>query len=271
MAVVLALSPWGHAAVSVSAQRGGAQGQEEAAPASEVEEAGEAFARGVEAFKDGRYEDALEQFSRAQELAPHPDTLFNLGLVQQRTDRHLEAWRSFEALLPQARDEQEREDILAAQAASRAHVAWVRVLAEPAGGVVCLDGEPMPRDEQGRHAQLTTPGAHRLDVDRNRRTLELEGGESRTVELWVAPPVAPPPSRKALRALAGLAIGGAATAAGAGLGAAFVEPPQARMGLGVGAAVAGSLAVASSVAALVVHRRARRVRPPAPLQRCPGA
>jgi tetratricopeptide (TPR) repeat protein len=269
VAVVLALSPWGHAAVSVTAQRGGGQGQEEALPAGEVGEAGEAFARGVEAFKDGRYEDALEQFTRAQELAPHPDTLFNLGLVQQRTDRHLEAWQSFEALLPQARDEQEREDILAAQAASRAHVAWVRVLAEPEGGVVCLDGEPMPRDEHGRHARLTTSGAHRLDVDRHRRMLELEGGESRTVELWVPPPVAPPPSRRVLRALAGLAIGGTAVATGAGLGAAFAREPEARIGLGASAAVAGSLAVASSVAALVVHRRARRWRPPARLESCP--
>lgn len=269
MALVLALSPWGHAVMSPSPPRAEVEAREDAAPTTELEEAGAAFARGVEAYKQGRYDEAVEQFSRAQELAPHPDTLFNLGLAEQRAERHLDAWRTFEALLPQARDEQEREDVLAAQAVSRAHVAWVRVIAEPGDALVCFDGEPMPIDENGRRALLTTPGRHRLDVDRQRRTLELEGGESRTVELTVAPPAAPPPSRRTLRVLAGLAVGGAGAATGAGLGSAFVaDPDAARLGLGLGAAAAGSLAVASTVAALVVHRRARRWTPPAPLRSC---
>jgi tetratricopeptide (TPR) repeat protein len=270
MALVLALSPWGHAAVSASPPRAEAEQRQAMAPTTDLEVAGAAFARGVEAYKEGRYDEAIEAFSRAQELAPHPDTLFNLGLAQQRAERHLDAWRSFEALLPLARDEQEREDVLAAQAVSRAHVAWVRVIAEPGDALVCFDGEPMPLDEHGRRALLTTPGVHRLDVDRERRTLALEGGESRTVELTVLPPAAPPPTRKTLRVLAGLALGGAGAATAGGLGAALVEEPdETRMGLGLGAAVAGSLAVASTVAALVVHRRARRWTPPAPLRSCP--
>jgi tetratricopeptide (TPR) repeat protein len=270
MALVLAVSPFGQASASASRAEAVIQRGHATPATAELEEAAKAFARGVAAFKQERYEDALTEFSRAQELAPHPDTLFNLGLALQKTHRHVEAWRSFEALLPQARDEQEREDILTAQAVSRPHVAWLRVLVEPDDVVVCLDGEVMPVGEHGGHALLTTPGSHRLDVDRQRRTLELEGGESRTVELTVTPPAAPPPPRRTLRALAGLAIGGAGAATGAGLGAAFVtEPPPARLGLGLGAAAAGSLAVASTVAALVVHRRARRWKPPEPLRRCP--
>ena len=271
MALVLAVSPWGHAVASVSAARAEAASRhEEVAPSAELDEAAAAFARGVQAFKEARYDDALVEFSHAQELAPHPDTLFNVGLAQQRTDRHVEAWQSFEALLSQAHDEQEREDILAAQAASRPHVAWLRVLAEPADVLVCFDGEAMPVDDEGHHALLTTPGSHRLDVDRQRRALELEGGESRTVELTVMPTASPAPPRRTLRALAGLAIGGAAAATGAGLGSAFVEDPrQARLGLGLGAATAGSLAVATTVAALLVHRKARKKAAPARLRQCP--
>lgn len=272
MALVLAVSPFGHAVASASASRDDAALEEAARPGA-LEEASAAFARGVQAYKEARYEDALVEFSRAQELAPHPDTLFNVGLAQQKTGRHVEAWQSFEALLAEARDDQDREDILTAQAASRAHVAWLRVLAEPQGVLVCFDGEPMPVDDEGRHALLTTPGSHRLDVDRQRRTLELEGGESRTLELSAVPAAAPPPRRKALRALAGLAIGGAGAATGAGLGAAFVHDPQAaRLGLGLGAAAAGSLALASTVAALVVHRRSQRSQRSQrqePLRRCP--
>lgn len=268
MALVLSLSPWGHAAVS--AQRGDARARDAPAVTSELEQAGDAFAEGVQAYKEGRFEAALERFSLAQRLAPHPDTLFNLGLAQQRTDHHVEAWRSFDALLEQASDTQEREDILAAQAASRPYVAWVRVLAEPSDGVVCLDGEPLSVDSQGQRARLTTPGEHRLDVDRQRRMLDLEGGESRTVELVVAPSVRPAPPRKGLRALAGLAIGGAGAGVGLGLGAALVNDGPARLGLGVGAATASTLALTSTVIALVVHRRARRWQPPEPLHRCPA-
>jgi tetratricopeptide (TPR) repeat protein len=273
MALVLSLSPWGPAATTVGAQRLDAHAQQEEQPAlpPELEEAAAAFADGVQAYKEGRYEDAFERFGRAQQLAPHPDTLFNLGLAQQRTDRHVAAWRSFDALLAQAHDDQEREDILAAQAASRPHVAWVRVLPDPVGGRVCWDGKAMPTDAQGQHALLTTPGQHRLDVDRQHRTLKLEGGESRVVELVMAPAMPPPPPRRRLRVLAGLGIGGAAAAGGLGLGATFVEQDPARLGLGVGAAAAGTLALTSTVIALVVHRRAaKRWKPPAPLQRCSG-
>lgn len=272
LALVLSLSPWGHAAATASVLRGEAPTQSalgsEEAPAEEVlTEAGRAFAEGVQAYKDGRYEDAHERFARAQALAPHPDTLFNLGLAQQRTDRHVEAWRSFDALLEQAKDEQEREDILLAQAASRPHVAWVKVLSD-APGVVCLDGEPMPRADGGP-GLLTTPGPHRLDVDHQRRTVALTGGEQRTVELWGRPVGPPPPPRGTLRAMAGLAIGGAGAAVGLGVGSVLVEDERTRLGLGIGVAGAGTLALTSTVVALVVHRRARRWKPPPPPRTCP--
>ena len=228
LALVLSLSPWGHAAATVEARRGGADVRDEPEAGSDLEEAGRAFAEGVQAYKEGRFADALERFSRAQRLAPHPDTLFNLGLAQQRNEQHVEAWHSFDALLEQARDEQEREDILATQAASRPYVAWVRVIAEPSTTLVCLDGEPLTSDDAGRRMRLTTPGLHRLDVDHERRALELDGGESRTVELITTRGVAPAPPRKGLRALAGLGIGGAGAAVGLGLGAAFVDDRAAR-------------------------------------------
>ena len=280
LALVLSLSPWGHASPTASAPRQGVPPRLELGSPSpsetssvpededEVAEAGRAFSEGVQAYKDGRYADALDRFSRAQALAPHPDTLFNLGLAQQRVGEHVAAWRSFEALLEQAKDEQEREDILLAQAASRPHVAWVSVRSEPAG-LVCFDGRPMPINGEGRHALLTTPGEHRLDVGRQRRTIALEGGESRTVELVMGPPVAPPPPRQRLRALAGLSLAGTGAAVGLGLGTAFVDDSRVRLGLAGGVAAAGTLAITSTVVALVVHRRARRRKPPPPLRECP--
>ncbi len=289
LSLVLALSPWGHAAAATlepDASEVVTPGSEEALPGEDdppddgsslrdelppeerLAEAGAAFGRGVAAFKQERFEDALEEFSRAQELAPHPDTLFNLGLAQQSTDHHVEAWKSFEQLLEDAPDDPEREEILAMQAISRPHVAWLRVHSETEG-LVCFDGRPMPTDDAGVPYLMTTPGSHRLDIDRAHRPLELRGGEDRTVELELATPTAPPMSRRGLRALAGLSIAGASASAGLGLGAALVEPTELRVGMGAGAAASGVLAVTTTVIALVAHRRRRRWTPPPPLRACP--
>ncbi|MEX1367108.1 MAG: tetratricopeptide repeat protein [Nannocystaceae bacterium] len=236
-------------------------------PQQRLAEAGKAFNLGVEAFKEERYEDALLLFSQAQRLAPHPDTLYNLGLTQQLVGEHLQAWRSFEQLLAQTDDETEREELLAMQGQSRAHVVKLRVRLEPPQEV-CFDGRPMP-EQDGVQAVLTTPGEHRLDFDRGMRVLQLEGGETRMLELSVPPPLPPPPPRRRLRALSGLAIAGAGAAAGLGLGAGLVGDERLQLGLGAGAAAMGTMALTTTIVALVVHRRMRRWTPPPPRDPCP--
>lgn len=289
LALVLALSPWGRATAVLGppadpppAEVGDPSastepdddGRDDDSPLRSTlpdkerqAEASRAFFRGLRAFDEQRYEDALKNFTRAQKLAPHADTLFNLAVAQQATEDHVAAWMTFDQLL-QDPEEKEREDILAQQAISRPHVAWLRVHTN-SEGIVCLDGEPMPRDDEGVPSVLTTPGPHRLDVDRQHRPLELDGGEARTLELELLPARPPPPPRRALRVLTGLTIAGATAATGLGLSAGLVDDNQTRLGLGLGAAVAGALALTTSVTALAMHRRARHWRTPPPLQRCP--
>ncbi|MCH9685377.1 MAG: tetratricopeptide repeat protein [Deltaproteobacteria bacterium] len=232
-----------------------------------LSEASAAFTLGVRAYKEERYQDAREHFEHAQRLEPHSDTLFNLGLVQQAVDDHVAAWHSFDALLSDAADEVEREDILAAQAVSRAHVVMLEVLVSDAS-VICLDGRTMPRVAD-RPSVVTTPGEHQLDVDHQRRQLQLEGGQTRTVELIVAAPAPPPLPRRRLRALAVLGIISGGAAAGLGLSAGLVQPPVARLGLGVGAAVMGVGALTNAATALVITRRSRRWTPPPAPTHCP--
>lgn len=267
LALVLSLSPWGHAATTASVLHRDAEPDQ--TEQDDVVTAGRAFGNGVRAYKEGRYDDALVEFSRAQALAPHPDTLFNVALAQQRLGRHVDAWRTFDELLGQAEDDQEREEILAIQSASRPHVAWVRVLGD-SPGVVCFDGRPLPTDDGERGAMLTEPGMHRIDADHARREVMLEGGEVHTIELSTSPASAPSPPRRALWAMAGLGIAGSTAAVGLGLGAAFSDDDRTRLGLGVGAAAAGTIALTSTVVTLVVHRRARRRgQPPPPPRECP--
>jgi len=284
LAVVLALSPWGHVRgltetlEPASAGGSGSTGEEHEPPESSLRdalpeeerlaEAGASFSRGVEAYKNGRFEEAQEAFARAQRLAPHPDTLFNLGMAQQSTGDHVAAWRSFEQLRAEASTDAEREELLSIQAVSRPHVAQLRVKTE-APGLVCFDGAPMPHDASGEPRVVTTPGRHRVDIDRAHRPVDLDEGEDRVMDVELAAPEAPEMSRRRLRVLGGLSIAGAGAAAGLGLGAGLADPDDMRLGLGIGAAAAGTMALTTTVIALLVHRRARRWTPPPLLERCP--
>jgi tetratricopeptide (TPR) repeat protein len=77
------------------------------------EEARARFVAGRIAFGEGRYEDALADFTRAYELSGKPELLYNIGHTADRL-RHdeeaLEAFERFLELMPEheARDEVER-------------------------------------------------------------------------------------------------------------------------------------------------------------------
>lgn len=57
------------------------------------------FDAGVLAFHNARYEDALERFQRAYELAPHPQLLYNVAITADRLRRDTEAIDAFERFL----------------------------------------------------------------------------------------------------------------------------------------------------------------------------
>src|SRR5688572_10540522 len=60
------------------------------------EEARSLFQAGEVAFEQGQFERALEHFTRAYELSPRPELLFNIGNVQERLDHDREALQAFE-------------------------------------------------------------------------------------------------------------------------------------------------------------------------------
>lgn len=69
------------------------------------EEARQLFEAGETAYSNGRYERALEYFTRAYELSGRPVLLFNVGLAAElaREDaRALEAYRQFLELVPES-------------------------------------------------------------------------------------------------------------------------------------------------------------------------
>jgi hypothetical protein len=210
-----------------------------------LERAADAFAAGERAYRAGDWDTAVEHFEQAQRLAPHPFTEFNLGLAQAHAGRTLDAWRTFERLATEAEDPKDRAEAELQRAELREQVAMLRVDARP-GAVACLDGGPIAIGQTA----VVLPGPHRLQVDAQQRDLELEGGETRHVDLRSANP----PSA-AVRPLLGVAIGAGVLALGTGMGTLGTDDRGTEIGLAVTAGTAAAIAVGTTIAALVLHTR----------------
>jgi tetratricopeptide (TPR) repeat protein len=101
-----------------------------------------AFESGHLAFAEGRYDDALVDFTRAYELSHRAELLYNIGLAADRLRRDAEAIEAFEAYLaalPEAENRAEVQrrlralrDAVAAETAVEVDVAEALVTPPPA-------------------------------------------------------------------------------------------------------------------------------------------
>jgi hypothetical protein len=216
------------------------------------------FARGEDAYRSGDYERASEHFARAYALVPHPSTLYNLGMAQERAGDRVAAWNTYDRLARDALTPSDRRDALAARERVRSDVALLELRAS-SSSAVCLDGEHVDVDTSLVIA--TRPGAHEIRVGDDTAIVELRAGETHTVEL----------GRDALlerttrgsRAIVPLLVTttiGAGAATGLGGAAAASTSPSLRQGLAAGAAAASGIALGTAIAALVLHTRPRRAR-----------
>lgn len=77
-----------------------------AQPDKRDDEARALFAAGRSAFEDGRYEDALVEFTRAHQRSGRPELLYNIGLAAMQLGRDqeaLSALQRFVAAVPEAK------------------------------------------------------------------------------------------------------------------------------------------------------------------------
>ena len=156
--------------------------------ASERAEARRRYRKGVALFGDRDYKAALVEFRRAQQLRPHPRTLFNIATCHSHLGRYLRAIAAFDASLTgrprlgaRLRRKARRE---VARLTSLLAIIKLRINVEAAALVV--DGEPR---KIGRRATLRVPaGAHTLEVRARgyapeTRRLELAGGMVSDLEI----------------------------------------------------------------------------------------
>lgn len=96
---------------------GDSSGQDASTDRSEAEaqslerEAQALFEAGRTAFSAGRYENALETFRRAYELAPLPELMFNIATAADRLRYDAEALEAFETYLELAPDASNRLEV----------------------------------------------------------------------------------------------------------------------------------------------------------------
>lgn len=131
----------------------------------EQAEADRHFTSGVTLYKESKFSEALAEFQRAYEIAPHPLVLYNIAGCHRELSSYGEAVRFYRRFLDEGKDvvsklrldnaQRELDDILA-------RIARVTItLEEPAGAELSLDGEvlgTMPLEMP----LILPPGEHEL-------------------------------------------------------------------------------------------------------------
>ena len=150
-------------------------------------QAREAFRAGEQAFEQNDNEEALRQFRRAFELAPHDAVRFNIGVCLERLGRHREAALEYDtAAASTVLDDAQRAQARSDAERARSRLGTLVVQGTPAGASVLVDGAELctlPCEVQvdpGRHMVVIRTSAgdseHSAAVDRGGRTTVVASG-----------------------------------------------------------------------------------------------
>ena len=136
-----------------------------------------AFQKGRESFRKRRYDLARDAFLKADQLAPHPYTKYNLALALVQLGDFAGAWNLFRnvAVHPDTNSE-DRADAVRAANELLDRIAIIRVRAQMVRDV-CLDTDAfLASDSSGVFVRATDPGQHTLYVSTIKVLLAVEAG-----------------------------------------------------------------------------------------------
>lgn len=170
-----------------------AEGTPSAAPATSeanVDQARQRFQRGAELYKEGSYDAALAEFSRAYELAPNFRVLYNIAQVQLERHDYAAALKCFEDYLRQGGSEvpaERREQVESEVRGLKTRVSALTVTSNVAGAELSIDGAPagtLPLDGP----VIVSAGVRRLSLRKagyppSERTLTVVGGDKTELRL----------------------------------------------------------------------------------------
>jgi hypothetical protein len=165
-----------------------------------IDEARQHFQRGVELYKEGSFDAALAEFSKAYEIAPDYRVLYNLAQVQNERHDYVAALRSFQQYLQQGGTEisADRRDQVNKEVLSlNSRVARLTVQTNVDGAELFVDGvsagtlpskDPVLVSAGVRQLQVKKPG-----FEDSSQTQTVAGGDDLHLELdlQVVPSAAP--------------------------------------------------------------------------------
>jgi hypothetical protein len=169
-------------------------------------EADQHFKRGVALFNDAKYVEALAEFQRAYEIAPHPLVLYNIAACHRQLSHYADAVAFYRRFITEGKGVVPAARLTAAQSeldATLLLIARVTVTVSPAidGTTILLDGAPL---DAGSMPLILPPGEHKLTARANgrpdaERTVRVASGDEVSVELVLTEPplVREPPGETA--------------------------------------------------------------------------
>ena len=165
-------------------------------------EADRHFKSGVALAKEAKYAEALAEFQRAYDIAPHPLVLYNIAGCQRELSQYGEAVATYNRFLTEGKGVVPAARLTAAQSeldAILARIARVKVTISPtlAGTTLSVDGAAV---DDLANPLILSPGEHHLVAHADGRhdtekTVRVASGDEIAVDMPLAelPPVQPQP------------------------------------------------------------------------------
>jgi hypothetical protein len=165
-------------------------GTARAEESGEAAEAAEHFRRAGELYGSGRYQEALAEFQRAHDLAPHASNLFNMARCHENLGEPAAALDRYREALGGTEGAEERADIERRIAAILERPVRVFVTSQPSGARVLVDARAEPEPGTTPMTLELVPRPHRLTADGFAPTphrVEVVPGEPEPVEVSLTP------------------------------------------------------------------------------------
>lgn len=158
-------------------------------PKPEQAQADRYFKSGVQLFKEAKFSEALAEFTRAYEIAPHPLVLYNIAGCHRELSHYGEAVSFYERFLAEGKGQVPAARLTAAQTeldGILARIARVTVTANPDGASISVDGNPI--GTLVKMPLILPPGEHKLSASAagrkdSERTIKVASGDELSVEL----------------------------------------------------------------------------------------
>jgi len=140
---------------------------------AQVKKARELWYRGVDAFRNGRYEEARQAFSECYTLMPKSDVLRNLSISEIQSGHYVAAARHLTQLLSGVDlPANVREEATRRLAQAEAQIGKLNVTVDVPGAVVNIDGAAIGRTPLDG-AWYIEPGQHEVSVSKSGYPQEL--------------------------------------------------------------------------------------------------